>query len=113
MVATFNGNPSTTIICYSPIYDSNKTDVIPFYNDLSTLVRSIPKHIVLIVGGDVNAQRGKNENNKFCLPNSSYKNGEHLKYFSLENGQTCLITKLQKGKENYEPTLTQVMLKHW
>ena len=33
MVATFNGNPSTTIIsCYSPTYVSDEMDLITFYN---------------------------------------------------------------------------------
>ena len=44
MVATFNSNTSTTIIsCYSPTTVSEETDLIAFYNELSSLVRSIPK----------------------------------------------------------------------
>ena len=43
MVATFNGNPSTTTIsCYSPTNVSEETDLIIFYDKLSSLVRSIP-----------------------------------------------------------------------
>ena len=65
-VATFNGHPSTTIIaCYSPTDANDETDLITFYNDLSSLVRSISKHNVLIISGDMNAQTGKKENNKF------------------------------------------------
>ena len=42
MVATFNGNPSATIIsCYSLINVSEETDLIAFYNELSSLVRSM------------------------------------------------------------------------
>ena len=49
MVATL----STMIISsYSPINPSDETDLITFYNELSSLVRSIPKHNVLIIGGD-------------------------------------------------------------
>ena len=84
MVATFNGNPSTTIICYSPTNVSYKTDLIAFYNELSSLLHSIPKH-VLIIGGDMNAKIGKNVNNKFGLHNLSNRNGEHLTDFTLEN----------------------------
>ena len=62
IVATFNGNPRTTIICYIP---SDETDLDAFYNELSSLVRSIPKHNALIIDGDMNAQIGKNVNNKF------------------------------------------------
>ena len=50
--ATFNGNPGTTISCYSPTNASDKTYLIAFYNELSSLVRSIPKHNVLIIGRD-------------------------------------------------------------
>ena len=31
-------------------------DLISFDNELSSLVRSIPKHNVLVIGGDINAQ---------------------------------------------------------
>ena len=97
MVATFNGNPNATIIsCYSPTNVSEETDLIAFYNDLSSLVRSIPKHNVLIIGGDMNAQIGKNVNHKFSLHNSSNRNGQHLIDFMLENRLTCLNTKFQK-----------------
>ena len=86
MVATFNGNPSATIIfCYSPSNVSEETDLIAFYNELSSLVRSIPKHNVLIIGRDMNAQIDKNVNNKFSLHNSSNRNREHLADFMLEN----------------------------
>ena len=48
MVATLNANPSATIIsCYSPTNVSEETDLIAFYDELSSLVRSIPKHNVL------------------------------------------------------------------
>ena len=60
MLATFNGNSSATIIsCYSPANVSEETEHITFYDELSSLVRSIPKHNVLVVGGDMNTQIGK------------------------------------------------------
>ena len=71
MVATFNSNPSTTTICYSPTNVSEETDLIAFYNELSSLVRSILKHNVLIFGEDMNALIGKNVNH-----NLSNRNGE-------------------------------------
>ena len=86
VVATSNGNPSATIIsCYSPTNVNEETDVITFYDDLSSLVRSIPKHNFLVIGGDMNAQIGKNVNHKFSLHNSSNRNGQHLTDFTLEN----------------------------
>ena len=51
IVATFNGNPSATIItCYSPTNISEENDLIAFFSELSSLVRSIPKHNVLVIG---------------------------------------------------------------
>ena len=74
MVATFNGNPSATIIsCYSPNNVSEEIDLIAFYDELSFLVCSIPKHNVPVIGGDMNSQIGKNVNHKFSLHNSSNK----------------------------------------
>ena len=98
IVATFNGNPNKAIICYSPANVSEETDLIAFYNELSFLVRNIPKHNILVIGGDMNAEIGKNINPKFSLHNSSNRNGEHLTDFTLENRLTCLNTKFQKRK---------------
>ena len=51
MAATFNGKPRATIIsCYSPTNVSVDTELATFYNELSSLVRSIPKHNVLVIG---------------------------------------------------------------
>ena len=99
MIAIFSSNPSTTIIsCYSPTNVSEETDLIAFYNGLSSLVHSIPKHI-LFISGDINAKNGKNIHNKFSLHNSPNRNGEHLTDFTLENRLTCLNTKFQKKKK--------------
>ena len=51
-----------------------------------------------IVDGDINAQIGKNINNKFSLHNSSNRNGEHLINFTPENRLTCINTKFLKRK---------------
>ena len=62
MTATFKGNPSATIIsCYSPTDDTEETELITFYDELSSLERSIPNLNVLIIGGDMNAQIGKKQ----------------------------------------------------
>ena len=97
MVATFNGNPNATIFfCYSPTNGSEETDLIAVYNGLSSLVHNILKHNILIIGGDMNAQVGKNVYNKPSLHHLSNRNGEHLSDFTLENRFTCLNTKFQK-----------------
>ena len=97
MAAMFNGNPKATIIsCYSPTNISEETELVTFYEELSSLVRSIPKHNLLVIGGDMNAQIGKNRNNKYSLHNTSNRNGQHLIDFMIENRLTCLNTNFQK-----------------
>ena len=92
MVATFNGNPSATIIsCYSPTNGSEETELFALNDELSSLVRSILIHNVFVIGGDMNVQIGKNVNPKFSLHNSSNRNGQHL-----ENRLTCLNTNFQE-----------------
>ena len=68
MAATFNGNSSATIIsCYSPTNVSEETEQVTFYDELSSLVRSIPKHM-LVIGGDMNAQIGKKRKQQIHPP---------------------------------------------
>ena len=97
MAATFNGNPKATIIsCYSPTNVSEATELVTFYEELSSLVRSIPKHNLLVIRGDMNAQIGKNRNNKYSLHNTSNRNGKHLIDLMIEKRLTCLNTNFQK-----------------
>ena len=49
MVATSKGDPSATVIsCYSPTNVREETELIAFYDELSSLIRSITKHNLLI-----------------------------------------------------------------
>ena len=97
MAATFNGNPRATIIsCYSPTNVSKENELVTFYDELSSLVRSTLKHNMLVIGGDMNAQIGKNGNNKYSLHNTSNRNGQHLTDFMIENRLACLNTNYQK-----------------
>ena len=97
MAATFNGNPRATIIsCYSRTNVSEETELVTFYDELFSLVCSIPKHNMLVIGGDMNAQIGKNGNNKYSLHNTSNRNGQHLTDFMIENRLACLSTNYQK-----------------
>ena len=101
-VATFSGNPSTTVItCYSPINVCNESDLISFYNGLFFLVWNIFENNVLIIGGNINVQIDKDENNKLCSHNLSNINGEHLAELSVENGRTFLNIKYLKSKGKY------------
>ena len=98
-VAVFNGNSSTTVISrYSPINASDETDLDAFYNKLSSLVHSIMKYNVLIIGGDMNAQIGKNKKGTFSSHDSTKGNGEQLMNFTQENELPSLDTKFQKRK---------------
>ena len=66
LVATFHSNPEPTLIsCYNPTNISDEQEIIYFYDDLSSLVRSVPKHSALIIDGDLNAQIGQNIHHKF------------------------------------------------
>ena len=81
----------------APTNVSEETELVAFYDELSSLVRSTPKH-VLVIGGDMNAQLGKNGNNKYILHNTSNRNGQHQTDFMIENRLTCLNTNFQKRK---------------
>ena len=97
MAATFNGNPRATIIsCYSSTNFSEESELVTFNEELSSLVRSIPKYNLLAIGGDMNAQIGKNRNSKYSLHHTSNRNGQHLTDFMIENRLTCLNTNYQK-----------------
>ena len=107
IVATFNGNPSATIInCYSHTNVSEESELITYYDELSSLVRIIPKYNVLVIGGDMNVQNRKNGNHKFSQHNSSNRNGQYLRGFTIENRLTCLNTNFQKVREKFGPTYT-------
>ena len=99
MYASFNDNSCTTIVsCYSPSNARDEMYITNFYNELSSLVRHITKYYVLIIGEVMNAQIEKDRNNKFCLHNSSNRNGEYPAQFSLGNRPVCLNSKFQKRK---------------
>ena len=80
----------------TPTNVSEANKIVTFYKDISSLVRSILKHNLLVIGGDMNAQIGKNRNNKYSLHNASNRNGQHLIDFMIENRLTCLNTNFQK-----------------
>ena len=89
-----------------------KTELVTFYDELSSLVRSNPKHNVLVIGGDLNAQIGKNGNSKYSLHNTSNRNGQHLTDFMIENRLTCLNTNYQKRERKLWTYTYKTILKH-
>ena len=81
---------------YTQLYGFKENEIVTFYEDLSSLVRSIPKHNLLVIGGDMNAQIGKNRHNKYSLHYASNRNEQHLIDIMIENRLTCLNTNFQK-----------------
>ena len=72
--ATLNGNLCTTIVSYyRPTNLSDKTNIITFYNILYLIVLLIPKHNVLIIGGNIKAQIGKDGNNSLLVQLAKHK----------------------------------------
>ena len=107
MVATFNGNPKTTVIsCYSPTNCSDELEIQNFYHQLTDSIKNIPKHNVLIIGGDINA---KIDNNK-CVGNSYHnytnRNGEYLLDLTIDCGLVNISTKFQKNNKGKLWTFT-------
>ena len=60
-------------------------------------MRSVPRHNVLVIGGDMNAHIGKdNLHHKFSFHQTTNRNGEHFLHFLIENKLHCLNTRFQK-----------------
>ena len=63
----------------TPAQQSSPATALPMLVMKQTsLICNILKHNVLIIGGDMNAQIGKNVNNKFSLHSLLNRSGEHL-----------------------------------
>ena len=87
MIASFNGNPAVTIIsCYNPNV-SDEEDKDEFYTKLTTIARSIPKHNILLVGGDMNAKIGKRDVMGSVYNDTTNGNGQRL----LDYMQDCRL----------------------
>ena len=97
MMATFNGNPNTTIIsCYNLTNITKKLEVEQFYLELTSLTRNIPKHNMLVIRDDFNAQIGQLNNAMFSYHTNSISNGNMLHNFINKNNLLCLNTHFQK-----------------
>ena len=97
MIVNFQGNPHTSVIsCYSPTNISDEKETEIFYTKLTCLTRQIPKHNVLIIGGDLNAHLGKDSGYKYAYHQTTNRNGQMLKDYLQENNMLCLNTHFQK-----------------
>ena len=110
MVATFNGNPSATIISsYSPTNYSEETDLIDFYNDLCCLFHSIPKHNVLVISGDMNSQIGEATNSANTIRKTEITNIYQIWRYEL--GLHAAIKKKNSERNGKLWTYTYVFIK--
>ena len=95
-IATFNGNPTTTIIVnYAP--QEGTQDAIDHYKKLTETIKQIPKHNVLLVHGDFNGHTGKDDEN-FTYHEKTNDNGQLLLDVSMECRLMITNTKFQKKK---------------
>ena len=98
--ATINNYSCTTIIsCNRPTNLSDEKGVIILYDKLSSFIQHIPKHNVLIIGGDMNVHISKGEDYKYCFHNFQVRNSESLANFAIKNRLECQNIKFQKSKE--------------
>jgi len=74
MIATFNGNPTTTIIVnYIP--QEGTQDAIDHYDNLIDTINQVPKHNLLLVLSDFNKHIGKNDS-RFTYRKNTNNNGQ-------------------------------------
>ena len=97
MIAHFQGNPHTSVIsCYSATNISEDQEIELFYTSLTSLIRQILKHNVLITGGDLNAHIGQESRYEYIYHKTTNRNGQMLKDYLQENNMLCLNTHFQK-----------------
>ena len=97
LIATFNGNPAVTVIsCYSPTNVSNVDDREEFYAELSELTKAVPKHNVLLIGGDMNGKIGASDAKGSVYNKHTNENGQLLLNYMLECNLKPLNTSFKK-----------------
>ena len=64
---------------------SDELDVERFYEELTAVTRQVPKHNVLIIGGEFNAHLGQDDGFKFAFHPKTNRNGQMLKDYLQEN----------------------------
>ena len=99
LIATFNGNPAVTVIsCYSPTNVSTVDEKEEFYAELAELTKNIPKHNVILIGGDMNARIGESDAKGSVYNETTNENGQHLLDYMQECNLKALNTSFTKRK---------------
>ena len=97
LIATFIGNPAVTVIsCYSPTNVSNVDGREEFYAELSELTKAVPKHSVLLIGGDMNGKIGASYAKGSVYNKNTNENGQLLLNYVLECNLKPLNTSFKK-----------------
>ena len=101
MIATFNGKLKVTVVsCYSPTNCSEAEEAQDFYDQLTELIKQVPKHNVLLIGGDMNAKIGTEDCKGDSLHINTDRNGEFLLNLITECALVNLGTTIVKRKVN-------------
>ena len=102
LIATFNGNPSTTVIVnYSP--QEGTQDAVEHYDKLIDTIKQVPKHNLLLVLGDFNAHIGKEDAN-FTYHEKTNNNGQLLLDLALECKMQIQILNSRRNTANFGRT---------
>ncbi|XP_038053581.1 craniofacial development protein 2-like [Patiria miniata] len=101
LVATFDGNPATTVVvASSPHNHSEEADVEQFYLDLRAVAEQVPVHHFLTFLGDFNAWIGRDDA-LFTYHDETNRNGEHLVSFIEEHNLLAANTMFQKRPSKF------------
>ena len=96
-IPPFNGNPKTTFVaCYSPTNVSEETQAQEFYTQLQDTIRKLPKHNVIIIAGDMNAQVGTRDTKGSSYHEKTNRNGQMLLDLMKECNLVSISTKFTK-----------------
>ena len=94
IIATFEGNPKTTItVHYLAVAGDDEAE--QHYNQLSSAVKQVPKHNILIVLGDFNAHLDKNLA-KYSYHETTNANGKLVNNFIQESNLFVANASFQK-----------------
>ena len=97
LVATFEGNPTTTVIvAYSPTNTTGSEEKVElFYQELREATKATPKHNMLITLEDFNAHIDK-DSAQHSFQEQSTRNGEYLLEFAEEQELTICNSNFRK-----------------